>query len=231
MQPVDRLIFALDVPSLIDAREYARILNGHVGAFKIGLELFCRVGPTILLDSLIREVPILLDLKLHDIPETVRRTALQFKGASLLGITVHASGGMQMLEAAVSTGVPIYAVTVLTSMNRKNLEDEGLDIALRTLVFNRARIAKEAGCAGLIASPLEAEALGAGYPDMQIVTPGIRPAGKEEHDQKRSSTPRMAIKNGADRIVVGRSIRDDDNPGKAAIRIVEEIEQGLEDRL
>lgn len=232
MKPIDKLIFALDVPTLTEARIFVKALRNHVGAFKIGLELFSSVGPRIFQDSIIREVPILLDLKLHDIPETVRRTALRFEDFAILGITVHAAGGQEMLEAAVSTDIPVYAVTVLTSIGQKDLYREEIGISTQGLVFNRARIAKDAGCTGVIASPLEITVIrqDKSLDFLEIVTPGIRPMGSDKNDQKRTSTPRNAISAGADRIVVGRSIRDDEDPAAAADRIVAEIEQGLIDR-
>mgnify|MGYP001812408121 CR=1 FL=1 len=230
MEPVERLIFALDVPDCSKARDLVQRLQGHVGAIKIGLELFSEIGPLILTDPTIGKMPILLDLKLHDIPETIRRTTLKFKNAPILGITAHAAGGKKMLEAAVSTGVPIYAVTVLTSMDQSDLNNEGIGISPRDLVLSRAHVATAAGCTGLIASAAEVETIRMLHPYTKTITPGIRPAGKDKDDQKRVSTPRMAIKNGAGRIVVGRAIRDDNDPAAAADRIVEEIKQGLEDR-
>lgn len=233
MDPKERLIFALDVPDLDTARRYVHMLRDHVGAFKIGLELFSSVGPAILFDRYIREVPILLDLKLHDIPETVRRTALRFKGLPLLGVTAHAAGGREMLEAGVSSGIPIYGVTVLTSIGPRNLEEEGIeDMLPQVLVSYRARIAQRAGCAGIIASPLEVAMLRRhkSLNNLEIVTPGIRPMGKDKDDQKRTSTPRSATSAGATRLVVGRPIRDDEDPPAAADRIVKEIEEGMIDR-
>jgi orotidine-5'-phosphate decarboxylase len=228
MNAVERLIFALDFPEIAMTRIHAEALRGHVGAFKVGLELFSAEGPGILRDPVLCQVPILLDLKLHDIPETVRRTMLKFKDFPIMGITVHASGGLEMLKAAVSTEIPVYAVTVLTSIDQDNLDDEGIEITPKNLVLNRADIAKTAGCAGIIASPLEVEAIRKNISSStEIVTPGIRSSGKDAADQKRTSTPHAAFSKGATRIVVGRPIRDAENPVQAADRIVEEIELGL----
>ena len=223
----DRLIFALDVPDHAKAKELAAKLRGRVGMFKIGLELFTSLGPRIVQDIQQAGVPVFLDLKLHDIPKTVERAARIISGLGVRFTTVHASGGREMLQAAVegvSGKVGILAVTVLTSTGQDEARAMGID-SISDLVLQRARMAKEAGCAGVVCSGQEVkrvkESCGAG---LLAVCPGVRPAGGEKGDQKRVVTPSMALSDGADYIVVGRPIRDAVDPAEAARRIVAEME-------
>ncbi len=238
-EPRERVCVALDVDRPDRALELARLLREHVGVFKVGLELFTRAGPSIV-DSL-RELGarVFLDLKFHDIPNTVAGAA---RSATRLGasmFTIHASGGRQMIAAAVSAAVEaastahmpppiILAVTVLTSIDQATLsgalltERTVLDIAQHLAV-----LARDAGASGVIASPHEASMIrSACGPGFKIVTPGIRPANAATGDQKRITTPREAIALGADYIVVGRPILSAPDPVRAARAIAEEIAKG-----
>ena len=237
----EKLIFALDTPGLESALEYVSLLKGHVGLFKVGLELFVGAGPgTIaLIKEAAPECGIFLDLKFHDIPATVLGA---FRSASSLGadlLTVHVGGGRASLEAlSALEGCPTVAigVTVLTSLSTGDLKEVGIDTEKFSepglLVLERARLAKEAGLKGVVSSPKEVraikEALGE---DFLVITPGIRLAGAEgTDDQKRIATPYSAIKDGADYIVVGRPIRDAKDPVSIAKKIVDEIDRALSDR-
>jgi len=234
----DYLIFPLDVPTYDEAIRYVELLKEHVGLFKVGLELFVSVGPKII--SAIKErsdAGIFLDLKFHDIPATVKSA---FLAASVYGVTfttVHCDEGMDLLRSVVDnnpSGIKILAITVLTSLESKNLKELGYQdkyIAdITELVMLKARLAKEAGCSGVVCSGLEVEKIKAELgKDFIAVTPGIRPRwsiiGKD--DQKRIITPDQAIKRGADYIVVGRPIRTAEKPIEAAKRVLGDIETAI----
>jgi orotidine-5'-phosphate decarboxylase len=237
-QPKDYLIFPLDVGSPDAAKHYVELLADSVGLFKVGLELFVRSGPEIIefihAKSAARAF---LDLKLHDIPATVSRAMARISDLGVAFATVHVGETQRMLEAAVegSRGkVGILGVTVLTSVCAADLKTAGYrqdfyDDMLRT-VMQRAQIAHKAGCAGVICSGLETQQIKAKLgKNFLAVTPGIRPAWAvaEKEDQQRITTPAQAIAAGADYLVIGRPIRDADNPKQAVARIVEEIENVL----
>lgn len=232
----DYLIFPLDVSTRQDALRLVEILKDDVGLFKVGLELFISQGPEIL--KSIRNVTgagIFLDLKLHDIPATVNRAFLAASSYSPRFVTVHCDAGDSVLRDVASNNpaTSILGITLLTSLNSRNLEILGFREEytkdLLKLVLLRARIAKEAGCHGIVCSGREVAAVKKELPDMIAVTPGIRPAwslvGKD--DQKRIVTPADAVQSGADFIVVGRPIRDARDPAEAAKRVAEEIETVL----
>ena len=227
--PGNRLVFPLDVASRAEAEALALRTGQVPGWMKVGLELFCAAGPGIVGDLVAAGTRVMLDLKLHDIPETVARATQQVGrlGAGLL--TVHASGGRAMLAAAVeaarATGTTrILAVTVLTSLDERDLVDIGAVGPAADLVLRRAQLAIDAGCDGVVASPHEAAAVRAiAPPGFLIVTPGVRPAGAEVGDQKRVTTPAAARRAGADLLVVGRPIRDAADPAAAARAIADEI--------
>jgi orotidine-5'-phosphate decarboxylase len=227
--PGNRLIAALDAPSRGEADALVARLAGVPSWVKLGLELFCAEGPAIVADYVARGHRVMLDLKLHDIPETVARATARVAalGAGLL--TVHAGGGRAMLEAAVrSAGVTrVLAVTVLTSLDEADLAQIGAQGPVRDLVVKRAELAIAAGCAGVVASPHEIAAIRAIAPGgFLIVTPGVRPAGADRGDQKRVMTPREARDAGADLVVVGRPLRDAGDPAAAARAIVAELAAG-----
>jgi len=226
--PGNRLIAALDVATRAEADAFVAKLGGAADWVKIGLELFCGEGPAIVRDYVRAGRRVMLDLKLHDIPETVARATRQVAelGAELL--TVHASGGRAMLETAVGAAgaTRILAVTVLTSLGDPDLEAIGVKDWGGAQVLRLARLARDAGCAGVVASPLEVAAIRTELgPEFLVVTPGIRPAvaGVAGDDQKRVATPAAARKAGADLIVVGRPLRDAPDPAAAARAIAAEL--------
>lgn len=226
----DRLIVALDLPGRAQADALADALSADVHWFKIGLELFCAEGPELVRAYRALGREIFVDLKLHDIPATVGRStaAIAKLGAGLL--TIHAAGGVAMMSAAVQAashagGLKILAVTALTSLDDKDLQDVGIEMPLAELVEKRALLAAEAGCHGVVASPHEARALRKILPaDFLIVTPGVRQERDALADQKRVMTPSQARDAGADMIVVGRPIRDAADPVAAARAIIAELD-------
>jgi orotidine-5'-phosphate decarboxylase len=233
----DYIIFPLDVSTYDEAMKYVTLLKDSVGLFKVGLELFASQGPAILIG--IREITnakVFLDLKLHDIPETMRRA---FLAASQYGpefISVHCDQGDGFLKE-VADGNPgktkILAITLLTSLSSKNLARLGfVDEYVRDLsrlVLLRAQIAEEAGCHGIVCSGHEVALIKEELNNMIVLTPGIRPEWSvvSKDDQKRIVTPASAVQKGADYIVVGRPIRDAKDPRDAAKRVAEEIESVL----
>ena len=234
----DRIIFPLDVSTYDEAMKYVNLLKDSVGLFKVGLELFASQGPAILIG--IREITnakVFLDLKLHDIPETMRRALLAASQYSPEFISVHCDQGDGFLKE-VADGNPgktrILAITLLTSLNSKNLARLGFAeeyvTDLSRLVLLRAQIAKEAGCHGIVCSGREVAVIKKEMGDMIALTPGIRPEWSvvRRDDQRRIVTPASAVKNGADYIVVGRPIRDAGDPRDAAKRVAEEIESALQ---
>ena len=230
--PQDRLIFALDVPDKKEAEHYVKMLEGVVGCFKIGLELFIREGPDVV--KMVQDhssANIFLDLKLHDIPATVRGALRSAEKLGVRYITIHSTEGETILETAdevKGSGLEVLAVTVLTSTSVSSLASLGIrdDINAAVLVLDRAVRAQNSGCAGIICSGEEAKLVrqkcGEGF---KIVVPGIRPqwADVTGDDQNRIATPSQAIEDGADLIVVGRPIRDANDPREAAQKIVDEI--------
>jgi orotidine-5'-phosphate decarboxylase len=233
----DYIIFPLDVSSYDEAMKYVTLLKDSVGLFKVGLELFASQGPAILIG--IREITdakVFLDLKLHDIPETMRRAFLAACQYSPEFISVHCDQGDGFLKDVAEKNpgkTKILAITLLTSLNSKNLARLGFVDQyvkdLSKLVLLRARIAKEAGCHGIVCSGYEVALIKEELDDMITLTPGIRPewSAVSKDDQKRIVTPALAVKNGADYIVVGRPIRDAKDPRDAAKRVAEEIESAL----
>jgi orotidine-5'-phosphate decarboxylase len=235
--PKDRLIFALDVPGLDEAVSYVQKLDGSVGMFKVGLELFLREGPAIL--NAVQDhtdCPIFLDLKLHDIAITVERAVKSLLKHRVKFLTVHCSGGETMLKAAAhaaeGSDLQILGVTVLTSLGPDDhTADLGFreDITLKELAVTRARLAQKAQCSGVVCSGLEVAVIRENFKDLLTVVPGIRmlESNSAPDDQKRVMTPKEAIQAGADYLVVGRPIRDADDPQAAAHKIVQEISDGI----
>ena len=237
-EPRDHIIFPLDVATRGEAERLVRQLAGHVGMFKVGLELFIRSGPELI--RWIRaesDAGIFLDLKLHDIPMTVARAMEAIAALEVDLTTVHCGESRRMLSAAVKAGqggTKVLAVTVLTSVSPEDLHQAGLspDLAanMAALVQRRAETAREVGCAGVVCSGWEArtikQALGR---DFLAVTPGIRPSWESvgPDDQRRVMTPAQAVRNGADYIVIGRPIRDAADPVQAARQVAAEIGEGL----
>lgn len=229
MNARDRLIVALDVPKADAARALVDRLAGRVGMFKVGSQAFTSAGPALVREIVARGEKVFLDLKFHDIPNTV---AGAVASASRLGVSfvdVHGLGGRAMVEAAVGAlpamATRLLAITVLTSHDEDTLDEIGVNGTMLDSVRRLALLAKEAGADGVVASPHEValirEACGS---DFLIVTPGIRPAGAARGDQSRAATPGAALAAGADYVVVGRPITEAPDPAAAADAIVREME-------
>jgi orotidine-5'-phosphate decarboxylase len=225
----ERVIVALDLPDLGALARFLDQLEGRPAYYKVGLELFVSAGAPAVEAVLARGGKVFLDLKLHDIPETVARAATSAArlGAELL--TVHAAGGAEMMRRAVASAAPtrILAVTVLTSASESDLAADGVEGPLGAAVARRARVAAEAGVFGLVCSPQEVAEVKAVAPRLVTVVPGIRPAGAALGDQKRVGTPGAAIAAGADYLVVGRPVRDAARPAEAFAALVAEVDQAL----
>ena len=227
--PREHLIVALDVPSAADALRMVDRLDGQALWYKVGLELYLAAGPAIVQTLAARGLRVFLDLKLHDIPNTVAAAvrALAQSGASLL--TVHAVGGPVMLRAAAQAaamavdGPRLLAVTVLTSMDQTQLTATGVDGEPLDQVLRLAQLARAAGIDGMVCSPEEVAAVRGLTPDSLLVVPGIRPAGTAAGDQMRLATPAQGIAAGASMLVVGRPITQAADPGKALAAILTEI--------
>jgi orotidine-5'-phosphate decarboxylase len=221
------LIFALDVPDLKGAQQLVEKLGESVVFYKIGLELATSRHYFELLDWLIaRDKKVFADLKLYDIPATVRAAVRQLASSGASFLTVHGDRAiMEAAAAAKGERLEILVVTVLTSIAPQDLAEMGIGLSVEELVLKRARQAVAAGCDGVIASGLEAAPLRAALgPQARIVTPGIRPTqGAVADDQRRVVTPTLAFRSGADHIVVGRPIRDAADPYLAATAIQQEI--------
>jgi orotidine-5'-phosphate decarboxylase len=222
----DKLIVALDVPTGADAKTLVETLGDSVHFYKIGLELFMARNTFDLIDWLLgMDKKVFVDLKFFDVPATVGRAVRQLTGRGISFTTVHGNDSMMRAAAQAKGDVKILAVTVLTSLDRGDLDDLGFDCDVGALVLSRARRAIETGCDGVIASGLEARPLRDSLGDkFLVVSPGIRPVDNDD-DQKRVVTPTRAFKSGADHIVVGRPIRDAENPRMAALTIQQEIEK------
>jgi orotidine-5'-phosphate decarboxylase len=228
LTPRERIVVALDTPDLESALALARTLRGDVGWFKAGLELFVSGGPHVV--TALREtgLPVFLDLKLHDIPNTVRAAAREAGRLGAGWLTVHASGGRAMIEAAVAgaregaeaAGLPppvILGVTVLTSLDDGDLDAVGLSGPSGAAVTRLARLAVDAGAGGIVCSPEEVRAVREAVgPAPLLVTPGVRPAGADRGDQARVATPKDAVAAGSDYLVIGRPIRSAPDPARAA---------------
>src|SRR6185312_8631190 len=221
----ERLIVALDVPSASEARAMVERLGDAVSFYKIGLELSTTGQYYEVLDWLVkRGNRVFCDLKLHDIPETVRRAVANLRGRGVTFVTVHADRGVMSAAVKERGDVKILAVTVLTSTGQADLAEQGYGGRLEELVMKRAGAAAELGCDGVITSGLEVSALRARYGEkLLFVTPGIRPIGGDAGDQKRVVDVAQAFKNGADYIVVGRPVRDAKDPRAAAEAIQKTI--------
>jgi orotidine-5'-phosphate decarboxylase len=220
----ERLIVALDVPTAREARALVEKLEGAARFYKVGLELFSAGGYFELIEWLVkRGNKVFADLKLYDIPETVRRAVGNLRGSGATFLTVH--GHRSVMEAAARDkgGMKILAVTVLTSFDERDLKEMGSTQTVEQLVLARAQGAAECGCDGVIASGLEAKVLKATFKErLLLVTPGIRPVAGND-DQKRTVDVAQAFANGTDYIVVGRPIRDAADPRAAAAGIQKTI--------
>ncbi len=231
----DRLIVALDFNNEGDAKKLVETLGDSVNFYKVGMELFYAVGPDIVRWLKARDKKIFLDLKLHDIPNTVAQglCSLLDLGADILNI--HASGGFTMMKTAADKlklraeqlGIErpkLIAITVLTSINDDDWNDLGFQSNMTNQAVRLARLALKAGLDGVVASPREARSIRQACGDQfLIITPGIRPAGASIDDQSRIATPAAALENGANYLVIGRPIRAANDPVAAARAIIEEM--------
>jgi orotidine-5'-phosphate decarboxylase len=226
MQPKDRLIVALDVPSVAEARALIERLDGSVGVYKIGLELLFS-GGLALAEELAREGhAVFVDAKLLDIEATVERATAAIARIGAAFLTVHAMDRKTIAAAVRGRGdakLKLLGVTVLTNLSRADLAEHGIDEGPLAVVQRRAMMLRDGGFDGIIASGQEARALRDRLRQTLIVTPGIRPAGADAQDQTRVVTPTAAIKSGADYLVVGRPITRAADPREAAEAIVAEI--------
>lgn len=231
MENTDRLIVALDVARAPDALAIVKALRGEVRFFKVGLELFTACGPAIVGDIRAAGCEVFLDLKLHDIPTTVAKAAAAAAGLGAALFTVHASGGIDMMRAAVEAvrgrfadGPRVVAATVLTSMDENGLKRLGVHDTIAQQVLRLAADAHAAGLDGIVASPHEARMIRERFgKDFLIVTPGVRPSWAAANDQKRLATPADALRAGADRLVVGRPVTGAADMARAARAIRQEI--------
>ncbi len=233
----DRLIVALDVKSLAEMKTLVETLGAAVSFYKVGMELYYSAGEEAVTYLTERGKSVFLDLKLYDIPNTVGEATAAVAKLAATFLTVHASGGRAMLAAAVrrakeqaeALGISrtkILAVTVLTSFDEAGWQETGGRTPIAGEVLRLARLAKESGADGVVASPEEAEMLRKELgDDFEIVTPGVRPAFASADDQKRTKTPAEALRAGASRLVVGRPITRADDPTAAAKLILEEIKE------
>ncbi len=225
------IIVALDVPAAETALGLAEQLAPVVGAFKIGSELFTSAGPDIVRRIRALGGPVFLDLKFHDIPNTVAKAVAAAARLDVQMLTVHTGGGLEMMraaeEAARQSGrnAPlVLGVTVLTSMNSQTLAEAGCEANVGNQVERLARLAVKAGLRGLVCSPLEVTALRQILPEhVQLITPGIRTGAEAPDDQKRTLTPREALKAGANWLVIGRPICAAANPRAAAEQILRSL--------
>lgn len=229
------IIAALDVPAAEQAEKLAREIAPAVGAFKIGKELFVSAGPDIVRKIRATGASVFLDLKFHDIPNTVAKAVAAATRLDVQMLTIHTSGGSEMMRAAEKsaqdtanasgTGAPlVLGVTVLTSANNATLSEIGCESNIESQVLRLARLAVQSGLRGLVCSPLEIAALRKIIPpQVQLVTPGIRSGTEPADDQKRTLTPREAIQAGASWLVIGRPIYAAPNPRAAAEKILDSL--------
>jgi len=233
MKPSDKIIVALDVENERAALVLVKKLTGKVGVFKVGKELFTAAGPSIVKKIQKLGGKVFLDLKFHDIPNTVAKAVAQAAKLGVYMMTIHASGGLEMMEAAVASAkenapkgkMPILlGVTVLTSLDDGALKKIGFSGGAEQMVLRLAKMAQEAGMGGIVSSPKELKILRRALaPSMVLVTPGIRPAWSAAGDQKRITTPAQAVQDGASFMVIGRPITAHKNPAEAAALIAKEI--------
>ncbi len=229
----DRLIVALDVPSAAEAEALVDRMGDQVRFVKVGLELYTVAGPDIVRKLVDRGKRVFLDLKFLDIEETVRRATARVAAMGATFLTIHAN--RKALVAAVQgrgqSELKLLAVTVLTNFDGDDLREMGIQRSVRDLVTARAALAAEVGCDGVVASGEEPEAIRAKVgPDFLIVTPGVRPAGNSTDDHARPTTPTQTIAAGADYLVIGRPIRDAQDPPVATAAILKEMQAAFDRR-
>ena len=223
MNPV---FVAIDTPGLQRATELAQALRGSIGGVKLGLEFFCANGPEGVARIAEIGIPLFLDLKLHDIPNTVAGAVRSLTPLQPAIVTVHAAGGRAMLEAAKAAAgqnTKVVAVTVLTSLDQSDLRSIGVDNGPHDQVQRLATLARDSGLDGIVCSGAEVKAVRSAWTDGFFVVPGVRPEGSGVGDQKRVVTPRAAMADGASILVVGRPITEAADPAEAAREIVQSL--------
>jgi orotidine-5'-phosphate decarboxylase len=224
MQASDRLVVALDVSDRDAVLRLADSLQGVAGVLKIGLQAFIANGPPIVREVVARGHRVFLDLKIHDIPNTAQHAVAEAAALGAFMTTVHTAGGESMLRACSHDSLLVLGVTILTSLDDRELENIGFRGSALENAVRLAQLAQRSGLRGVVASPLEIRAIReACGDDFVILTPGIRRAGADVGDQKRIMTPREAVDAGATYIVIGRPITGAANPRDAALRVIEEI--------
>lgn len=222
------IFVALDTQDVHRAAAIARDVSGLAAGVKLGLEFFCANGHDGVLRIAEHETPVFLDLKLHDIPNTVGKAVEAIARLEPAILTVHASGGRAMMAAAKAAAPPqtkVVAVTVLTSLDRSDLSSIGIDRSPASQVKRLGELAREAGLDGIVCSGSEVGAARAAWPDGFLVVPGVRPAGAEIQDQKRVVTPSQALSEGASVLVIGRPISAAPNPRGAIMDIASSLAQ------
>ena len=225
------IILAVDTSSLEEAKSLALKLKDHIGGIKIGMEFFNSFGPEGIRVIQKFNIPIFLDLKLHDIPATVYKTVSTLLALNPAIINVHASGGSEMMRAASrarkdsnNKNTKIIAVTMLTSLDDNDLKEVGFSITSNELVLSLAKLAKDSGLDGIVCSAKEISTIRKAIgKDFLLVVPGIRPEDNKLNDQKRTMTPKGAISEGADLLVIGRPITQSDDQVSALMNILEQI--------
>ena len=223
----DKIIVALDVPTKVAALDLVDQLREQISIFKIGLQLYTAEGPEIVRAVLSTGAKVLLDLKLHDIPNTVARAVESATNLGVRMLTIHLSGGSEMIRAATAAranNISILGVTVLTSATEQTLREIGIADKVDDQVLRLAKLGVDVEIDGVVAGPHEIKALRHEFGDeIKIVVPGIRPTRSEAGDQKRVMTPRQALDMGADYLVIGRPITTHPNPREAVAKILAEI--------
>ena len=217
-----RIFVAIDTPDLARAKALAKAVGRHAGGIKLGLEFFAANGPAGVADLAHDGLPIFLDLKLHDIPNTVAKAVQALRPLEPAILTVHAAGGRAMLEeakACAPVGTKVVAVTMLTSLDETDLGDIGVSGNAHDQVARLAELARSAGLDGIVCSGAEVASVRRGWHDGFFVVPGVRPSDGPDGDQKRVITPRAAIDAGASILVIGRPVTQADDPD-AALRAI-----------
>ena len=220
MQARDRLIVALDRSSRDDILRLADQLHDAAGALKIGLQAFVANGPVIVREIVARGQRVFLDLKIHDIPNTAQHAVAEAAALGAAIVTVHIAGGEAMLRACARDDTLVAGVTILTSLDDADLPPIGFAGSVSDNAVRLARLAKSCGLRAVVCSPREIAAIREACHDLTIIVPGIRPAGSDAGDQRRTTTPAAAVAAGADAIVVGRPITEARDPRAAAMDVV-----------
>ncbi len=225
----DKIFCALDFSDVDETIHYVEIIKEHIGGIKLGLEFFCKNGPKGIERLKKFELPIFLDLKLHDIPNTVTKAVKNLTYLKPDYLTVHLNGGKRMIEdiAEVKQNIKIIGVSMLTSLNESDLEDFGLECKVEQYVENLVKIGSFSKIDGVVVSPVELKELRKKFKNLIFVTPGIRLPDDSQDDQKRVETPGTAIKNGANILVIGRSITNSKDPIQSIKKIMDNINYEL----